>query len=312
MNFIRCQQCKRRYVPEILLCNIEPPVELQTIGEGYYVEAHVCRPKKRKDGESNATIVGEILPFIEYDIHRQLLYKLRIQGLNAIFGLQIQLAIGESLIVAVASGTATFLAALPPPPPLMISRNLDVLDAEDRQFMDIQRRIMELSEENRRRIEAARLKMMQSEHSLTSVDEFAETTPTGTAMQSSGNLVDQSPSDAQSPAVAESTTTPLNIPTPKPSVAAIATDMFGSSPSLPPQSSPRAGRSLWGRLQQNGDHSDSDASSVDTGAGDLPLSAAPMNVVVQVDDETDEDLMAVLLGNTQFGILYNMNLISFL
>lgn len=103
------------------MANIEPPSELECIGEGFYIEAHICRPKKRKDGESNATIVSDTLPFIEYDLHRQLLYKLRIQvcyikffrlfekGMNAIFGLTIQLAIGSGVMICVASGTATVL-----------------------------------------------------------------------------------------------------------------------------------------------------------------------------------------------------------
>jgi uncharacterized protein YbjQ (UPF0145 family) len=158
MNFTKCLICKKKYVPEILFCNIELLEELETVGDGYYIEAHVCRTKKRKEGDTNATIVSEILPFLEYDIHRQLLYKLKVQGLNAIFGLSIHLAIGDGVIVAVASGTATFLAALPPPPSLKISRNLDVLDAEDRTLLEIQKKITELSESNRRRLESARIK----------------------------------------------------------------------------------------------------------------------------------------------------------
>ncbi|KAG0266778.1 hypothetical protein DFQ27_009447 [Actinomortierella ambigua] len=156
MSLVKCQQCKRRYVPEILLSTVEPPAELKVVGQSAFVEAHVCRTKKRKDGESNATIVSDAIPFVEYDLHRQLMYKLKIHGLNAIFGLRFQITVGDALIVAVASGTAMYLSALPTPPALRISRNLDVIDEEDKNLLDMQRRIMELSEQNRANIEAAR------------------------------------------------------------------------------------------------------------------------------------------------------------
>ncbi|KAG0238402.1 hypothetical protein BGW42_005635 [Actinomortierella wolfii] len=153
---VKCQQCKRKYVPEILLSTVEPPAELKVVGQSAFVEAHVCRTKKRKDGESNASIVSDAIPFVEYDLHRQLMYKLKIHGLNAIFGLRFQLTVGDALIVAVASGTAMYLSALPTPPALRISRNLDVVDEEDKNLLDMQRRIMDLSETNRANIEAAR------------------------------------------------------------------------------------------------------------------------------------------------------------
>lgn len=57
-------------------------------------------------GEQNATIVSEAIPFLEYDLHRQLMYKLKLMGMNAAFGLKFQLSISESLIVGVASATA--------------------------------------------------------------------------------------------------------------------------------------------------------------------------------------------------------------
>jgi hypothetical protein len=62
-----------------------------------------------------------------------LVYKLRIQGMNAVFGLRVQLAIGDALIVAVATGTAFYLTSLPTPPALRIARNLQVVDEEDKQ-----------------------------------------------------------------------------------------------------------------------------------------------------------------------------------
>ncbi|KAF9287314.1 hypothetical protein BGZ68_001974 [Mortierella alpina] len=158
MSLVKCQKCKKKYVPEILLSTVEPPAELGVVGQSAFVEAHVCRSKKRKDGESNATIVSDAIPFVEYDLHRQLMYKLKIHGLNAIFGLRFQLTVGDSLIVAVACGTAVYLSALPTPPALRISRNLDVIDEEDKKLLEMQRKIMDLSESNRQHLEAAKLR----------------------------------------------------------------------------------------------------------------------------------------------------------
>ncbi|KAF9436766.1 hypothetical protein BGZ76_003039 [Entomortierella beljakovae] len=161
MSLVKCQKCKKKYVPEILLSTVEPPAELGVVGQSAFVEAHVCRTKKRKDGESNASIVSDAIPFVEYDLHRQLMYKLKIHGLNAVFGLRFQLTVGDSLIVAVACGTAMYLSALPTPPTLRISRNLDVIDEEDKKLLEMQRKIMDLSEANRQSLEAAKLKELE-------------------------------------------------------------------------------------------------------------------------------------------------------
>ncbi|OZJ02721.1 hypothetical protein BZG36_05105 [Bifiguratus adelaidae] len=149
MGFVRCGCCKNKYVAEMLLATIETPLELETVGSPAFVEAHVCRPKKRKEGETNAGIVSDAVPFIEYDLHRQLLYKLKIQGLNSIFGLKFHLAVGESLIVGYACGTASYLSALPTPPALRIARNIEVVDEEDAKLLQMQQKIMDLSERNR-------------------------------------------------------------------------------------------------------------------------------------------------------------------
>ncbi|KAF9925777.1 hypothetical protein FBU30_004483 [Linnemannia zychae] len=219
MSLIKCQKCKKKYVPEILLSTVEPPAELGVVGQSAFVEAHVCRAKKNKDGESNATIVSDAIPFVEYDLHRQLMYKLKIHGLNAIFGLRFQLSVGDSLIVAVACGTAMYLSALPTPPALRISRNLDVIDEEDKKLLEMQRKIMELSEANRKNLEAAKLR--ESE--------------------------DGDP--AQVPSMLDSTN------------------------------------------QQDDDSSGSSSDSEDEAEKDNYQT----NVVIQIDDDADEDLMAVLL-----------------
>lgn len=52
---------------------------------------------------------------ISFSCDRQLMNKMKLQGTNAIFGLQMNLAFGNDYIIAVASGTSVFFRALPPP-----------------------------------------------------------------------------------------------------------------------------------------------------------------------------------------------------
>ena len=40
MSFVKCAQCKKRHVPEMLLTTIEPPSELDTLEGGKLIEAH--------------------------------------------------------------------------------------------------------------------------------------------------------------------------------------------------------------------------------------------------------------------------------
>ncbi|KAJ1641886.1 hypothetical protein LPJ64_006208 [Coemansia asiatica] len=112
-------------------------------------------PEVKLSGEAYAVHISDALPFIHYDLHRQLLYKLSVHGMNAIFGLKYQFSIGEDMIIAVAAGTAVYVTGLPTPGPLHIKRNIDVLDEEDRAFIRIQDRIMRLSNANRRRLDCA-------------------------------------------------------------------------------------------------------------------------------------------------------------
>ena len=66
-------------------------------------------------GESNAKEISDSLPFIEYELHRQLYNKLKVKGMNAIFGLKTSFSMSDRLMVATATGTGVFLAALSPP-----------------------------------------------------------------------------------------------------------------------------------------------------------------------------------------------------
>lgn len=155
MDFTKCNDCKKRNVPEILLCTIASPFFYPNalLYPPSLIDAYTCRAKRTKEGETNATAVSNAIPFIEYDIHRQLLYKMRLKGFNVVFDISYKLEIGEDFIVAVALGTGYFIHALPRPTPLKITRSLKVVDDEDRQLIQMQEKLMRISTVNREKID---------------------------------------------------------------------------------------------------------------------------------------------------------------
>eukprot|EP01133_Synstelium_polycarpum_P017539 gene17539-20929_t len=147
---VRCAMCKKKYVPEILLATIELPPGIPITGKGGLIQARVCRLKKKSQGDSNATQLSESVPFIEYDLHNQLMYKLKVLGMNAAFGLKTQITFNDTLVIGMATATAVFLTPLPTPPVLHISRNLDPTDdmSKATHLYEIQRKIEDLSKIN--------------------------------------------------------------------------------------------------------------------------------------------------------------------
>ncbi|KAF1323858.1 putative ca2-dependent phospholipid-binding protein, partial [Globisporangium splendens] len=128
MRMVRCGICGNKWVPEMLIASIEPPSGLATMGKGTFIQARVCRQRRKGTGDVNATIVSESLPFLEYELYRQ---------------------IGGSLIIGLITGTGLYLPALPPPPTLRIERNIDVKDDEDRRLVKLQVQIEALSNFNK-------------------------------------------------------------------------------------------------------------------------------------------------------------------
>ena len=96
------------------------------------------------------------------------MYKLRLHGLNAVFGLKIQFSIGHNIITAIATGTAVYLKSLPLPQALKVERNLDVVDEEDKTLLEIQKKMMLLSETNRALIEKELLNQPRRDISMLS------------------------------------------------------------------------------------------------------------------------------------------------
>lgn len=98
-------------------------------------------------GELNAKEISDCLPFLEYELHSLLLNKLKVKGMNAIFGLKVQVSIGERLIVGMAVGTAVYLSALPAPSlPKIASGNS--WHNED-QLQEIQKSLLETFKKNK-------------------------------------------------------------------------------------------------------------------------------------------------------------------
>jgi len=64
MELSLCNVCGKHYVPELIITTVSPLDELAMVGSSSMIEAYLCRPKKRKDGENNAIQVSDILPFI--------------------------------------------------------------------------------------------------------------------------------------------------------------------------------------------------------------------------------------------------------
>lgn len=62
----------------------------------------LCRLKKKAQAEANATAISNLLPFMEYEVHTQLMNKLKLKGMNALFGLRIQITVGENMLMGLA------------------------------------------------------------------------------------------------------------------------------------------------------------------------------------------------------------------
>ncbi|XP_011290288.1 C2 domain-containing protein 5 isoform X2 [Musca domestica] len=111
----KCAICGKGRVPDVLLATLEVPDCIQVTGRGCFLQAQVVRAKKDLRSESNAKEISDGLPFLEYELHRVLINKLKAKGMNAIFGLRVQVSIGERMLALVATGTALFITALPVP-----------------------------------------------------------------------------------------------------------------------------------------------------------------------------------------------------
>lgn len=81
----------------------------------------VCRVRRKTHGSADsAAELGESLPFLEYQLYRQLILKLHLRGMNAAFNLRVQVTMSAHMIIGIATATAIHLAALELPPEVQV------------------------------------------------------------------------------------------------------------------------------------------------------------------------------------------------
>ncbi|XP_023709446.1 C2 domain-containing protein 5 isoform X4 [Cryptotermes secundus] len=147
VTMLKCAICRRGKVPDVLFTTIELPEGVSTTGKGCFLQAYVCRPKRDCRGELNAKEISDGLPFLEYELHRLLINKLKVKGMNSIFGLKVQVSIGEKMLVGLATGTAVYLTPLPMPPVPKVSA--DNTWADDKKLTEIQKLLQDTVKKNR-------------------------------------------------------------------------------------------------------------------------------------------------------------------
>lgn len=147
VNVSKCAICRRARVPDVMFTTLELPESLPTTGRGCIIQATTCKTKKDLRGELNAKEISDCLPFLEYELHSLLLNKLKVKGMNAVFGLKLQVSVGERLIIGMAVGTAVYLAALPAPSVPQIASNNSWHKEE--QLAEIQKTLVETVVKNR-------------------------------------------------------------------------------------------------------------------------------------------------------------------
>lgn len=86
--------------------------------------------------------------FAEYELHRLLINKLKVKGMNAIFRLNVQVTIGDKIMSLIATGTAVFLSALHPPiVPKIVAGNS--FNESSEKLAELQKTIQNTVEKNR-------------------------------------------------------------------------------------------------------------------------------------------------------------------
>ncbi|XP_062317672.1 C2 domain-containing protein 5 isoform X4 [Osmerus eperlanus] len=144
-----CYQCRRQKVPDVLFTTIDLPTEAAVNGKGCLIQARLCRLKKKAQGEVNATAISNLLPFMEYELHTQLMNKLKLRCMNALFGLRIQISVGENMLLGLASATGVYLTALPAPGGIQIAGKAPGDLSYEQHIATIQKRINDTIAKNK-------------------------------------------------------------------------------------------------------------------------------------------------------------------
>ncbi|KAG9390187.1 Uncharacterized protein family UPF0145 [Carpediemonas membranifera] len=121
-----CNYCGERRAPVVLLATVAPPIECPVHGDPVLIQARVVlQAGARFHGESGAVRVSDKLPFLENDLHAQLVRQMYAKGVNALFDIKSELTMNDECVTAVATGTGHYVTAMSPPPNLVVERPLD-------------------------------------------------------------------------------------------------------------------------------------------------------------------------------------------
>ncbi|XP_075131588.1 C2 domain-containing protein 5 isoform X7 [Leptodactylus fuscus] len=144
-----CYSCRKQKVPDVLFTTIDLPAETPIVGKGCLIQARLCRLKKKAQAEANATTISNLLPFMEYELHTQLMNKLKLKSMNALFGLRIQITVGENMLLGLASATGVYLASLPTPGGIQISGKTPSDGSYEQHISHMQKKINETIAKNK-------------------------------------------------------------------------------------------------------------------------------------------------------------------
>ncbi|XP_072256022.1 C2 domain-containing protein 5 isoform X7 [Pyxicephalus adspersus] len=144
-----CYNCRKQKVPDVLFTTIDLPTDAPVVGKGCLIQARLCRLKKKAQAETNATAISNLLPFMEYELHTQLMNKLKLKGMNALFGLRIQITVGETMLLGLASATGVYLSALPTPGGIQIAGKTPSDASYEQHVSHMQKKINETIAKNK-------------------------------------------------------------------------------------------------------------------------------------------------------------------
>lgn len=117
-----CGACGREYVPDVLLVTCQLPQDLMTDTRRVpkLVEVRVVKERPTVRGHA-AQAIAQALPFVEYALHRQLIFRLKLEGFNCAAGFSVSLAFNDDVIIATAVATGHFCPWLRDPAPPRIA-----------------------------------------------------------------------------------------------------------------------------------------------------------------------------------------------
>ncbi|CRG98795.1 conserved Plasmodium protein, unknown function [Plasmodium relictum] len=104
-NKVLCRMCNEAFVPKIFISSSNIPEDLAIIGNGFLISAFVVYPLKKHYGEYLASEISEILPFLELNLHKQIICKLLVNGFNSIFDYNLKLCFNHNYLFGFCHGT---------------------------------------------------------------------------------------------------------------------------------------------------------------------------------------------------------------